>query len=313
MRFLIVCIYLLSSCFFKITRFSGFKPFVRSKRCLSIGIILFCIFNLNGQCIENKLMNGSFDSAEGEAVTAPGWVSIVPSSGNLNTPDVNDETGLLNTTPGYVWTSTPLGSSDGGTWQNIFDSESVEQTLYVIAGMSYTLQFEYAAQGIGVLGFNYELPVGVSIYINDLLMEVTPADTTQYTWENYTFTFEAPTNMVTVKFSASGESYVGIDGICLVGTTKNQSVLKMPNVFTPNNDGINDSFYPQEMVNIGNAHLIIMNRWGELVFETDNLLIGWNGKINGENCSDGTYFWIVNYKNGYDNKEQSLSGFVQKI
>lgn len=269
-------------------------------------------FNLTGQCVQNRLINGSFNSSEGEMVTAPGWTFFLPVSDELNTPDINDENGKLNTTPNYVWAGTPLASSDGGTWQNLFSQvEFIEQTVTLFKGQSYTLQFEYAAQGIGLWGFNYENPVGIRIYINDILTVITPEDTSQYTWENFTYTFEAPTNTVRLKLSPSGFAYVGIDGACLTAT--NKPVLKMPNIFTPNNDGINDFFHPQEMAYIGRAHLAILNRWGQLVFETDDLQLGWDGKINGEDCSDGTYFWVVYYKTAYDSKELSMNGIVQKI
>jgi gliding motility-associated-like protein len=69
--------------------------------------------------------------------------------------------------------------------------------------------------------------------------------------------------------------------------------IEMPNVFTPNGDGSNDNFIPIKYEGIYSANLVIFNRWGEKVFSTDNLVKGWNGNLNNNICSDGTYYWIV--------------------
>ena len=82
-------------------------------------------------------------------------------------------------------------------------------------------------------------------------------------------------------------------------------ILEIPNVFTPNGDGINDLFVPIVSKGIISMNTLIYNRWGNKIFETNRLLIEWNG----QDVSDGTYFWIVYYtdKNGNLN---SLKGFV---
>lgn len=90
------------------------------------------------------------------------------------------------------------------------------------------------------------------------------------------------------------------------------ALIEMPNVFTPNNDGINDYFDPIIVENVGRATIIIFNRWGQMLYETTDLRIGWDGTSNGSICSDGVYFWVVNY---YDltGAEGDLSGFVTLI
>ncbi|MDB4710318.1 gliding motility-associated C-terminal domain-containing protein [Flavobacteriales bacterium] len=68
-------------------------------------------------------------------------------------------------------------------------------------------------------------------------------------------------------------------------------ILEIPNVFTPNNDGINDLFVPIISKGIVSINTIIYNRWGNKIYETNNLLIEWNG----QDVNDGTYFWVVYY------------------
>jgi gliding motility-associated-like protein len=87
------------------------------------------------------------------------------------------------------------------------------------------------------------------------------------------------------------------------------SDINMPNVFTPNGDETNDYFLPISMVNISEAYLIILNRWGSVVFESKNNYIKWDGSSNGVNCSDGVYFWKLTFT---DSKGNTIStdGFV---
>ncbi len=66
----------------------------------------------------------------------------------------------------------------------------------------------------------------------------------------------------------------------------------IPNVFTPNNDGFNDVF----RVILRGAkeyHLQIFNRWGDIVFESNNPNEPWTGGKNGYFVPDGTYLWII--------------------
>jgi len=68
----------------------------------------------------------------------------------------------------------------------------------------------------------------------------------------------------------------------------------MPNVFTPNGDGLNDTFRPDSLANASRIGIWIYNRWGLLLFETDNLAGGWDGRTSlGAEVPVGTYFWII--------------------
>ncbi len=69
--------------------------------------------------------------------------------------------------------------------------------------------------------------------------------------------------------------------------------IVVPNTFSPNDDGINDVFFIQGLPL--EFHLIIYNRWGYPVFETQNPNELWNGKIynTGENATPGVYFYVL--------------------
>jgi gliding motility-associated-like protein len=69
--------------------------------------------------------------------------------------------------------------------------------------------------------------------------------------------------------------------------------LEMPNVFSPNNDGINDNFVPIQSNSIELYELVILNRWGNTLFQSNALNTGWDGSYKGLKCSEGVYFWQV--------------------
>lgn len=88
--------------------------------------------------------------------------------------------------------------------------------------------------------------------------------------------------------------------------------LEMPNIFTPDNDLVNDSYIPFKAFNISEYHVIILNRWGESVYEGNEFVQGWDGKINGKEASEGVYFWKVDYVDSYGAKGE-LQGNVTLV
>ncbi len=69
--------------------------------------------------------------------------------------------------------------------------------------------------------------------------------------------------------------------------------LSIPNVFTPNQDQVND-FFKLNFSNYKTLNFTIINRWGEVVFTSSETQLEWDGKFKNELCPDGVYF--VNYQ-----------------
>jgi gliding motility-associated-like protein len=72
------------------------------------------------------------------------------------------------------------------------------------------------------------------------------------------------------------------------------SVYKLPNVFTPNFDGYNDVYHPFPYTSVDKVEMSIFNRWGGMVYETEDPDINWDGKdmTTDQDCSDGVYFYV---------------------
>jgi gliding motility-associated-like protein len=84
-----------------------------------------------------------------------------------------------------------------------------------------------------------------------------------------------------------------------VNTENCQCSFYAPNSFSPNDDGTNDNFKPFlncKLVNPTDYQLLIYNRYGNLVFTTNNPNEAWNGTYLGQPCGDGVFVWQVTYK-----------------
>ena len=73
------------------------------------------------------------------------------------------------------------------------------------------------------------------------------------------------------------------------------ATIFVPNTFTPNGDGVNDVFMPVGK-SIASIRMVIHDRWGELLFETDDLEVGWDGTYRGELVKNDMYVWRMEYR-----------------
>lgn len=88
-----------------------------------------------------------------------------------------------------------------------------------------------------------------------------------------------------------------------------------PSAFTPNNDSYNDVFQVYGIdLEKGKFEMMIFNRWGEMVFHSEDYNYGWNGSMYGnkEACPDGTYVWKIRYTDGLG-RYQTAYGHVTLI
>ena len=87
-------------------------------------------------------------------------------------------------------------------------------------------------------------------------------------------------------------------------------IVKVPNAFTPNNDGTNDYLYPLNAVKAEQLEFSVYHRWGQLVFKTNNWKQGWDGTIKGSPQQTGTYVWILRFIDRDTGKRIEQKGFT---
>jgi gliding motility-associated-like protein len=118
-----------------------------------------------------------------------------------------------------------------------------------------------------------------------------------------------PSGTETLISSNGCDSVVNINLVfedCLAGLRDCE--LFVPNAFSPNQDGINDCFsiYPNPVCQLSAFSIQVFDRWGTLVFSSNDPNFCWDGHLNKGPASAGTYIWSLKYTiSGQINRQQS--------
>ncbi|MCC6181360.1 MAG: gliding motility-associated C-terminal domain-containing protein [Bacteroidia bacterium] len=215
----------------------------------------------------------------------------------------------------YSWTpSSTTGSVITATSSGVYTVTALNTTNGCTATAIQSLSQESINASFNADPYSGEMPLPVS-FTNT---STNPAGT-NYSWNFGDGTILADNSInLTHTFNSGGEFPVILtaqNGTCMdtavrIITVDATSKFEVPNVFTPNGDGVNDVF-TFNAVNMGEIHLMIYDRWGLLMFDgTANGNIKWDGKNKSGNIvTDGTYFYIIK-ATGLDSKEYDLKGSV---
>lgn len=113
--------------------------------------------------------------------------------------------------------------------------------------------------------------------------------------ENTSYTFMESGNYEVVlrTFLKNGTDVDELDSVT-INIVIAESKLEFPNAFSPNGDGINDIYRAKpEYKNIISFRAIILNRWGQKLYEWKDPAGGWDGKFHGKDVKQGVYFVLV--------------------
>lgn len=90
-----------------------------------------------------------------------------------------------------------------------------------------------------------------------------------------------------------------------------QVIPRIANVFTPNGDGFNDTYFVMERLDFTRFDLTIFNRWGQELYFTNDYDQGWDGYYEGQQAPDGVYFWDLWFNfDGNPGNDMHLTGNV---
>lgn len=91
-----------------------------------------------------------------------------------------------------------------------------------------------------------------------------------------------------------------------------ESMLEIPNTFTPNGDGVNDEFRVVYR-SLRKFNMLIYNRWGRKVFESSNPAEGWDGTVGGSMGAPGVYFYYIEAEGYQPNEKYRRQGPIHLI
>ena len=221
-----------------------------------------------------------------------------------------------------------LNYSDGNS---VFNHSGINSQVYNLVTSDAGTYFPTLVEDVNdciselqdtVIVNTYPLPVAV----------ITPLSTTVYEGEVITLSvgdyefyewYNSRDSLLSLysdlSISQSGEYYVVVTDknnctdtseLAIVNTVP-LTELYIPNTFTPNGDNYNQLFVVHGL-NIKNFKMDIVNRWGELVFETTDMYKYWDGEFNGKLIPEGIYMYFIEIL-GKDMKKINKIGTIKVI
>ena len=145
--------------------------------------------------------------------------------------------------------------------------------------------------GSGPLVVDFESrvnPISTNFYEWFIYNLKSPNSYIRYTDRDFRYTF-TESGSYRVKLVAASSSCEYVDSLDIKVL---ESSLDVPNIFTPNGDGINDEFRVV-FKSLKSYNCQVFNRWGRKVFSTDDPGKGWDGRINGQMAAPGAYYYVI--------------------
>ena len=90
-----------------------------------------------------------------------------------------------------------------------------------------------------------------------------------------------------------------------------RTTIFVPNSFTPNDNSLNETFKPKG-TNIKDYEMVVHNRWGEELFFTRNILVGWDGIYKGKLVQMGVYVYQITYQD-HENYYHTVIGKLNLV
>lgn len=205
-----------------------------------------------------------------------------------------------------------LGSSNTFYWShNKIDTISIQDKITIPINQSQIIYLvsNWGIDSINITAINYP-------------QKVIPTDT--FLCQNYYININAALNNAKYEWN-SGDTTSNImiekAGEYILKTTTGscyrfdtlivkscEPTLYVPNAFSPNADGVNDIFLPKG-VQVFNYNIYIYNRWGQLIFSTNNIENGWNGN----DYTTDIYFYNITYSNKENTATYQKAGNITLI
>ena len=222
--------------------------------------------------------------------------SNIPGAGVYSGPGVSASglfdpkvSGIGTFTTKYLFTASATGCTD---------STSVKITVNAVPKLASSAQLVLLEGGQVTLDATSSISAGTMTYKWAPAVFLTQANTLN--------PVANPTSDITYTLTATSNAG------CTATTTIFIKVLKeptVPNAFTPNGDGINDTWNIKYLDQYPNATVEVFNRYGEKVYFSNRYPVPWDGTYKGANLPAGTYYYIINPNSG----RKAVTGYVSII
>ncbi len=193
--------------------------------------------------------------------------NVFQSSPNFYGLEAGDYTALVLDT-NSCRTIIPFTITEPQAWEVYFDDPYV----FTSRGAAVQLEPENNSQ-LGIVTYSWSPAIGLSC-IDCENPEASPLETTTYTLT-----------------ATDSNGCISTEQIVVV--IKNQYEIFFPNAFSPNGDGRNDIWAPIDYGSAREIDIVVFNRWGEKVFESNDVSFGWDGTYKGELQAPETFLYFV--------------------
>lgn len=169
-------------------------------------------------------------------------------------------------------------------------------------------------------------PSPATMFNTSVFFQEQSTGATSYQWyftQGTPLTSNNPQENVQFPFGITGEYEVTLIVASSLGCTDTitkiievipELVIYAPNTFTPDGDLYNQTWKViMEGIDLQAFELFIYNRWGEVIWESHNIQIGWDGTYNGNPVPEGTYVWTVQAKDIRNDGKVKFNGHINLI
>jgi len=267
---------------------------------------------LNDTCVSNSI-NAVLGETQAQELTATAGNDLTICSGEAIALN-----GIVSAGGTATWSS-----SNGGTFGDI----NAPATSFDAPAGTYSLVLTASGTGSCIVGDTDTMTVTIlpqiviSVSGDDTILEgestqLTAAGANAYTWTpaeslscaDCAAPIASPAITTTYTISSSDACSEPAEFIVTVNSPPVPPVppieaILLPTAFSPNGDGQNDVFRAQASGTITDYYLVVYNRWGQMVFETTDLNVGWDGMYNGQQQEMGVYVYYARYTFAGDNED----------
>ena len=197
-------------------------------------------------------------------------------------------------------TTTENGCVNSVTYSDYIFVEEVPSASFIPSTTSissFSPEINFQNTSIGASSYDWSFGDGANS------TEFSPSHIYPETESNYTVQLIASSLLGCVD-----TAYVDI-------TVEEPLIYYVPNTFTPDGDQYNQTFKPifTSGYDPYNFTILIFNRWGEIIWESHDDKIGWDGTYGGQVMADGLYSWKITYQLSADDEPRVISGLVNLL